>query len=98
MRFLADESCDMAVVRALLEKGYDVALVRDRERGMEDESVARIAQQEQRILLTEDKDFGQLVHASSGLTVGVMLLRFPRNARTTIGAAAASAVESLGER
>ncbi len=66
MRFLADESCDMAVVRALLEKGYDVALVRDRERGMEDESVARIAQQEQRILLTEDKDFGQLVHASSG--------------------------------
>jgi len=38
MRFPADESCDMAVVRALRAKGHDVMLVRDRETAMPDAS------------------------------------------------------------
>lgn len=98
MRFLADESCDMAVVRVLRDNGHDVALVRERGAGIKDMAVARIAQDEQRILVTEDKDFGQLVHALSGVKAGVLLLRFPRNARALIGGAASAAVEALGER
>lgn len=73
-------------------------LVRDRERGMTDASVARLAQQEKRMLLTEDKDFGQLVRAFAAPPVSVMLLRFPRGARAEIGAAATDAVDALGER
>jgi len=57
MRFLADESCDMTVARALRAAEHDVAVVRERGTGLTDAAVARIAQEEQRILLTEDKDF-----------------------------------------
>jgi len=88
----------MAVVRALLELGHDVARVSERGAGLKDIMVAKLAQEEHRILLTEDKDFGQLVHASSAMAVGVVLFRFPHRARTEIGAAAASAVRALGER
>ena len=98
MRFLADESCDMAVVRALRAAEHDVALVRERGAGLKDAAVARMAQEEQRVLLTEDKDFGQLVHAATGVNAGVMLLRFPRVARSDIGPAAADAVSALGDR
>ncbi|MGD9954160.1 MAG: DUF5615 family PIN-like protein [Burkholderiales bacterium] len=98
MRFLADESCDMAIVRALQSSGHDVARVADRAAGMMDDRVAAIAQEERRVLLTEDKDFGQLVHAVSGMRVGVMLFRFPHGARSDIGRAAAEVVRDLQER
>jgi len=88
----------MAVVRALQGMGHDVARVSERGAGIKDIQVAKIAQEEHRVLLTEDKDFGQLVHAVSGMGVGVVLFRFPRQARAAIGAAAASAVRALGER
>ncbi|MER3544032.1 MAG: hypothetical protein C4311_05335 [Chloroflexota bacterium] len=58
IRFLADESCDFAVVRALRATGYDVFAVSEaRPRSIDSELMAQAAQ-EQRILLTEDKDFG----------------------------------------
>ena len=98
MRFLADESCNMAVVRALRKQGHDVTRVVDRANGIKDVAVARIAREEQRVLLTEDKDFGQMVHAVSGVNVGVVLFRFPHGARSEIGAAAVRAVDALGER
>ncbi|MGE3424963.1 MAG: DUF5615 family PIN-like protein [Dehalococcoidia bacterium] len=98
MRFLADESCDMAIVRALRGDGHDVARVADTTAGMKDDRVAAIAQEEKRILLTEDKDFGQLVHAVSGMRVGVMLFRFPHGTRSDIGRAATDVVKDLRER
>ena len=47
MRFLADESCDFAVVRALRQAGYDVLAVAEDSPGIEDEQVivtAKIAE------------------------------------------------------
>lgn len=98
MRFLADESCHMAVVTTLRSQGHDVVRVADRRGGIKDIAVAQWAQDEQRILLTEDKDFGQMVRAVSGVSVGVVLFRFPHGARSGIGAAATSAVQAMGER
>jgi hypothetical protein len=43
MHFLADESCDMAVVRALQGIGHDVVRVADRGAGIKDIEVAEIA-------------------------------------------------------
>jgi len=58
MRFLADESCDFAVVRALRALGHDVLAVSEfRQRSVDDELMEN-AYNESRILLTEDKDFG----------------------------------------
>jgi predicted nuclease of predicted toxin-antitoxin system len=54
--FLADESCDFAVVRALRTAGHDVVAVAEISRGAEDSSVVDLAVRQRRILLTEDKD------------------------------------------
>ena len=62
-RFPADESCDYSVVRALVRLGHEVLAVADLSPRADDESVIGLALREQCVLLTEDKDFGQLVHA-----------------------------------
>jgi len=96
MRFLADESCDAAVVVALRAAGHDVALVRERCPGAEDLVVAALASNENRVLLTENKDFGFLAQAVSTTRVGVILIRFPTRARAQLGESAVAAVERLG--
>lgn len=81
IRFLADESCDFTVVRALRADGYDVFAVSEISTRSVDRELIEQAQREQRILLTEDKDFGWLVFASAMASAGVILIRFPGNAR-----------------
>ncbi len=54
--FLADESCDFAVVRALRTAGHDVKAIAEVCPGVSDEKVMRIVIEEGRILLTEDKE------------------------------------------
>lgn len=97
MRFLADESCDFAAVLALRAAGHDVVAVAEVARGADDSAVIEMARSQQRVLLTEDKDFGQLVFAAARQSAGVMLLRWPVAARTTLGAALASLVASHGD-
>ena len=58
LRFLADESCDFAVVRALRAEGYDVLAVSEVMQRSDDRELIQQAYREKRILLTEDKDFG----------------------------------------
>jgi predicted nuclease of predicted toxin-antitoxin system len=81
MRFLADESCDFIVVRALRGAGYDVVAVSEMSPRAEDTDVIRLALTGERILLTEDKDFGRLVYAHGQSTLGVILVRFPTRLR-----------------
>lgn len=81
MRFLADESCDFAAVRALRAAGLDVVAVAEVSARADDTSVMRLAVRGRRVLLTEDKDFGQLVFANRQATGGVILFRFPARAR-----------------
>ena len=94
MRFLADESCDFAVVTALRSAGHDVVAVVEIAPGSADESVLARARSESRILLTEDKDFGLLAYAGGHETAGVILIRFPGNARKSLGA---TVVKDVGE-
>lgn len=86
MRFLADESCDFRVVRALRAAGHDVLAVIETAPGAVDEDVINMAAREGRVFLTEDRDFGQLVYAAARTTPGVMLLRFPANLRQQLPA------------
>ncbi len=85
-RFLADESCDFAVVRALREAGFDVVAVVEHSPGATDDQVIGLSVSEGRVLLTEDKDFGQLVFAANRESAGVVLIRFPASARGALGA------------
>lgn len=81
LRFLADESCDIAVVYALRDDGYDVLALSEVTRHTVDTDVIAQATQERRVLLTEDKDFGWLVFVSHVESAGVILMRFPGNVR-----------------
>lgn len=94
MRFLADESCDFAIVRALRNEGHDVLAVADAARGAKDAEVVRLARDEGRVLLTEDKDFGWYVYAAGEGGVGVVLIRFPAASRRLLGGAVLDAVRS----
>jgi predicted nuclease of predicted toxin-antitoxin system len=98
MRFLADESCDFAVVRALRAAGHDVLAVAEVARGAKDPEVIRLARDDGRVLLTEDKDFGQLVYAGGQGGTGVVFLRFPAPARRQAPTAVLELVSKFGER
>lgn len=56
MRFLADENCDFALIRALRDARHDVVSVSESYQGCEDEKLIELARQENRLFLTEDKD------------------------------------------
>ena len=97
MRFLADESCDFSVVRALRSAKHDVVAIAEVSPRAEDDDVRERAVTDERILITEDKDFGQLVYASMRRTGGVIFIRFPR-ARRYLAVAVLDLVRQRGER
>ncbi len=78
MRFLANENFPGAAVVALAAAGHDIAWVRTAAPGASDPEVLARAVREQRILLTFDKDFGELASGSAlPSDCGVVLFRIP---------------------
>jgi predicted nuclease of predicted toxin-antitoxin system len=76
MRFLANENFPGAAVEAMRGAGHDVAWVRTEAPGSTEESVLAWAVQEGRILLTFDKDFGELAwRARLPSQCGIVLFR-----------------------
>lgn len=75
MRFLIDECTGTAVAQWLRNLHYDVFSVYDEARGLDDESIIEKANLENYILVTNDKDFGELVFRMRKLHKGVILLR-----------------------
>jgi predicted nuclease of predicted toxin-antitoxin system len=84
LRFLVDEGCDFAVVRALRKAGFDVLAVCEIMPRSIDCDIIKLSHAENRVLITEDKDFGWLVFVSHAESAGVVLIRFPGNARSTL--------------
>jgi hypothetical protein len=78
MRFLADENFPAATARALAGLGYDIVSVMTTTPGASDLDVLARAERERRVLLTFDKDFGDLARSFnlSG-DCGVVLFRIP---------------------
>lgn len=78
MKILANENCPRCVVDALGIAGHDVSWIRTLSPGIADPEVLSLAIAESRVLVTFDKDFGQLAF-QHGLPAdcGVILLRLP---------------------
>ena len=87
LNFLADESCDFSVIRALRQAGYSVNAIAEISPSLPDEDVLELAVAENRLLLTEDKDFGEWVFAHKHAMTGVLLLRYPASMRFSMVAA-----------
>jgi len=98
LTFLADESCDFSVVRALRAAGYDVLAVSELTSRSVDRELIAQAVEEQRILLTEDKDFGWLVYVSQVDSNGVILIRYPGHARHNLAQAVTTLINNQAEQ
>jgi Domain of unknown function (DUF5615) len=72
-------------VRVLRAAGHDVTAVAEAAPGAPDDKVIALAHKQRRILITEDKDFGQLVFAAAASTSGVIYVRYPMRYRSTLG-------------
>jgi predicted nuclease of predicted toxin-antitoxin system len=72
---MVDESSGAAVVIFLRRLGYDVLSASEIMRQAEDEDVLRLAEKDERILITNDKDFGELIFKSEKAHAGVILMR-----------------------
>ena len=78
MKFLFDQSADFRLIAHLRSLGHDVSAVsRNYPPGLADEDVLAIAQQEQRILVVADRDFGELIFHQGLAHAGVLFLRLP---------------------
>lgn len=91
MKLVADESVEGPTVSALRTAGHTVLFIAETSPGIEDAEVLVIARREQALLLTADKDFGELVFRNREPHCGVLLIRSPvddldDNAANTVAA------------
>lgn len=75
MNFLADESVDRPIVVRLRQEGHRVTYVAEVGPGMPDDEVLNLANQEAALLLTADRDFGEMVFRQRLHVHGVVLIR-----------------------
>ena len=95
MRFLANENVPLDAVEALRQQGHDVLWIRTDSPGISDPEVLKRAQSEDRILLTFDKDFGELAfRANLPATSGIILFRIVTSSSRAVAQAVISAIAS----
>ena len=75
MNFLADESVDRQIVERLRADRHSVSSVAEMAPSIPDDEVLTRANQESALLLTADKDFGEMVYRQYRLASGVVLIR-----------------------
>jgi predicted nuclease of predicted toxin-antitoxin system len=78
MRFFADENLERPIVEALRQKGHDISTVPLAEAGAPDPDVLACARAEERVFITNDKDFAELAFLQQQVSAGIILVRLPR--------------------
>lgn len=75
MNLVADESVDKPIVDRLRQDGHKVLYVAELEPGLDDDAVLRQANRNDTLLITADKDFGDLIFRVGEISAGVVLIR-----------------------
>ena len=75
IKFLANVNIEKPVIDYLVRNGIDVKWVADIDKRMPDVKVCEAANNEERIILTNDKDFGEIVFLQKKIVQGIVLLR-----------------------
>jgi predicted nuclease of predicted toxin-antitoxin system len=75
VRFLLDECADARVVPHLRDLGHDVATVAETDQSADDTRVLQLALREDRVVITTDLDFGELLVRERRGSAGVIQLR-----------------------
>jgi predicted nuclease of predicted toxin-antitoxin system len=97
LRWVIDECVDAALVVELRDSGQDAVYISEVEPRASDTEVMRRAHSEGRLLLTEDKDFGDLVFRKGRPIPGIVLLRIDPARRSIKGRRLLAAIERFGE-
>jgi predicted nuclease of predicted toxin-antitoxin system len=89
MILVADESVDFGIILLLRQKGISVISIAEESSGIMDKEVLDIAVKNQCLLITEDKDFGELTFRLKMVHKGILLIRLgelPRIERIELAA------------
>lgn len=97
MNFLIDENLPWPIVDKLIEQGHEVHFVSQIALGMSDSAILNQAGPQQ-IIVTEDKDFGELVFRRRLTTQGVLLVRLPGMSMARRAQLVADKVADYGQR
>lgn len=97
MRWLIDECVDAAVVAHLREFGHDAVYMSDVAPRSVDVEVMNRAYRENRLLLTEDKGFGDLVFRQVKPVPGIVLLRIDSSRRSRKATRLLAAIDRFGD-
>ena len=98
LRLLADENFPGPAVAALHARGHDVAWVRTDAPGSSDPQVLARANAEKRIVITFDKDFGELAfRAGLPASSGVVLFRITSTSSAQVAQVAVTVLESRAD-
>ena len=99
MNLLADESVDKSIVDRLREDGHTVSYIAELTPSIDDDTVLHQANQSASLLITSDKDFGELVFRMGRIHAGVVLLRLAglsaAEKRTTVSSVFANRANEL---
>ena len=96
MRWLIDECADASLAALLQKLGHDVVYMADVAPRATDGEVMSRADAESRLLLTEDKDFGDLVFRQAKPVPGIVLLRIDSSRRLRKGPRLSEAIDRFG--
>ena len=97
MKFVADENIDRSIVERLRSEGHELFYVAEMDPGISDDEVLGIADDNNALLLTADKDFGELVYRLQKIHSGVVLIRLSGLSISAKAAIISSAIASHGE-
>lgn len=75
MNLVADEGVERQIVERLRQTGHAVLYIAEMEPGVQDDFILAEANARQALLVTLDKDFGELVYRQGLVHAGVILLR-----------------------
>jgi|SRR6516225_3685615 predicted nuclease of predicted toxin-antitoxin system len=75
MKILADENISRLLVDRLRKEGHEVLYMLEMARGSKDSTILELASQRGALLVTDDKDFGELVFHQHLQASGVLLVR-----------------------
>lgn len=75
MKLLADVNIEKPIVDYMVEIGFDVKWIPDYNCMLPDDDLLAIANAESRVLMTNDKDFGELVFRQNKIATGIILIR-----------------------
>jgi predicted nuclease of predicted toxin-antitoxin system len=92
MKIVADACVDFSIVKTLRSLGLDVLSIIEESPSIPDEEVLNIAVSLNALLITEDKDFGELVFRLKLPHCGIILLRLNTVPSTKKGEVASSAI------